>query len=395
MSRPTKLLTVAPQPFFSPRGTPLSVYYRTLALSELGVEVDLLTYGEGEEIDLAGVRVIRIPRFRWLGPVKVGPSLLKLFLDGFLFLWAVALLGRNRYDAVLAHEESVFFCRFLKPFFGFKLVYEMHSSLPRQLESFGFDRPRLLVRWFERLERGSLAAADAVVTISPELAEHAAGLMPDPQRQFLIENSLVGPVRLKYPPDERAVEGDWARQLPAGAPIVAYAGTFESYQGLELLLAAFRILCDSVPDAFLLLIGGNSTQVETHRRTAGRFGILDRCLFTGPLPGAVTRLLLERAAVLTSPRGEGTQTPLKVYEVLAGGKPLVATRIPAHTQVLSDRVCFLSEPDPSAFAAALREALLDPDRAALLAAEGRSLYDTHYSKRSYMEKIERLIEALG
>lgn len=49
--------------------------------SELGVEVDLLTYGEGEDVD--------IPTF------------------------------------VHTHEESVFFCRFLKPLFGFKLVYDM------------------------------------------------------------------------------------------------------------------------------------------------------------------------------------------------------------------------------------------------------------------------------
>ena len=45
-----KALIIAPQPFFSPRGTPFSVYYRTSVLSELGVEADLLTYGQGEEI---------------------------------------------------------------------------------------------------------------------------------------------------------------------------------------------------------------------------------------------------------------------------------------------------------------------------------------------------------
>ena len=100
MSETKRILTVAPEPFFSPRGTPLSVYYRTLALSELGARVDLLTYGEGEEIDLPGVRTYRIPRFRWLGSAKVGPSVLKAFLDLFLVAWTIGLLLRNRYDAV-------------------------------------------------------------------------------------------------------------------------------------------------------------------------------------------------------------------------------------------------------------------------------------------------------
>ena len=113
-----KALVIAPQPFFSPRGTPFSVYYRTLVTSELGVKVDFLTYGQGENVDIPGVRIIRIPRLRCLGEVKIGPSGLKLFLDLFLVLWTVALLLRHRYDFVHAHEEAVFFCRFLKPLFG-------------------------------------------------------------------------------------------------------------------------------------------------------------------------------------------------------------------------------------------------------------------------------------
>ena len=47
-----KALVIAPQPFFTARGTPLSVYYRTLVTSELGVEVDLLTYGSGEDVEM-------------------------------------------------------------------------------------------------------------------------------------------------------------------------------------------------------------------------------------------------------------------------------------------------------------------------------------------------------
>src|SRR4029453_9650748 len=100
-------LVVAPQPFFSPRGTPFSVYYRTLVTAQLGVKIDLLTYGQGQDVDIPGVRIIRIPAFAWLGPVRVGPSLLKLFLDVFLTLWTIGLLLRRRYDFVHAHEEAV------------------------------------------------------------------------------------------------------------------------------------------------------------------------------------------------------------------------------------------------------------------------------------------------
>src|ERR687891_1701726 len=133
-----RALVIAPQPFFSARGTPLSVYHRALVMAESGVSTDLLTYGQGQDVELPGVRLIRTPALGWLGTVPVGPSALKAVHDVFIVLRMIALLLRNRYDFVLAHEEGVFFARLLKPLFGFKLVYDMHSSLPQQLENFQY-----------------------------------------------------------------------------------------------------------------------------------------------------------------------------------------------------------------------------------------------------------------
>ena len=88
-----KALVIAPQPFFSPRGTPMSVYYRALVMARKGVEIDLLTYGEGQDVEIPGVRIVRIPAFPFLGHIKTGPSLLKLFLDVFITLWMFGMLS--------------------------------------------------------------------------------------------------------------------------------------------------------------------------------------------------------------------------------------------------------------------------------------------------------------
>ena len=152
MTRPKKALVIAPQPFFSPRGTPFSVYYRTAVLAEKNIEIDFLTYGEGQDVDIPRINIIRIPRFSILGNVKVGPSKLKMFLDIFIFLWAIRLLHRNEYHFVHAHEEAVFFCHLLKRFYKFKMVYDMHSSLPQQLTNFQFTRSNTLIRLFEKMQ---------------------------------------------------------------------------------------------------------------------------------------------------------------------------------------------------------------------------------------------------
>ena len=394
MGKSVKALVIAPQPFFSPRGTPFSVYYRTLVTAEQGVEVDLLTYGEGQDVDIPGVRIIRIPRLPFCGPVKVGPSVLKLFLDVLILVWAIALLASRRYSFVHAHEESVFFCRFLKPIFRFKLVYDMHSSLPQQLTNFQFTTSRSLIRLFERLEASCLSAADAVITICPALAEYAVSKMPDPRRHFLIENSIFEPVRLSDPPSEDA--GTSALPpIPGDRAVVAYVGTFESYQGLDILIPAFAIVRERRPDAFLLLVGGSPTQVDRARELAEECGLSGHCLFTGRVDQGTAGRLLGAASVLTSPRSQGTNTPLKIYELLDCGKPLVATRIHSHTQVLSDEVCFLVDPTPQSMAGGILNALADDDRVRDLVTRARQLYARSYSRAAYVSKMERLLEVLS
>ena len=432
-----RALAIAPEPFFTPRGTPLSVYYRTLVTAELGAQVDLLTYGQGDDVDIPGVRIVRIPRFAWLGPVKVGPSLLKAFLDVFIFIWAIALMIRGRYDVVHAHEETVFFCRYLGPIFRFKLVYDMHSILSQQLVNFRFTRSRMLVGLFERLEDGCLAKADAVITISPALADHALQRVADPKRHHLIENSLFEEVRLKAPSDSdgddgagpdgdgsgagSASGGDGAGPdgdgsgagpasgggeaetstaaldafVPAGRPVVLYAGTFESYQGIDLLLEGFARARNRRPDAFLLLLGGRPEQVERYRSLARELELGDDCRFGGQVPRSVAQRATREAAVLTSPRSTGSNTPLKIYEQLAGGVPLVATRIPAHTQVLSDEVCILVDADPDSIAAGLVAGLERGETIDQKVRNARELYDEKYSRPAYVVKMKRLLEGLA
>jgi glycosyltransferase involved in cell wall biosynthesis len=99
--------------------------------------------------------------------------------------------------------------------------------------------------------------------------------------------------------------------------------------------------------------------------------------------------------VLVSPRIHGTNTPLKIYEQLASGKPLVATRIWSHTQVLDDSVCFLADPEPASMADALLAALDPAGDGAQRAERARALFDREYARPIYVAKIRRLLEIVG
>jgi glycosyltransferase involved in cell wall biosynthesis len=81
-------------------------------------------------------------------------------------------------------------------------------------------------------------------------------------------------------------------------------------------------------------------------------------------------------------------TPFKVYTYLASGRPLLATRILSHTQVLDDGNAWLVDATPDALAAGIRDVLAHPDEAARRAARGRALVEREYSAQRYAQKVE-------
>jgi glycosyltransferase involved in cell wall biosynthesis len=392
-----RCLVIAPQPFFTPRGTPFSVYYRTLVLSELGADIDLLTFGEGQDPDIPNVRILRVPRFAWLGNVRIGPSMLKLFLDVFIAARTVALLIRHRYDVVQAHEEAVFICRFLKPIFRFKLIYDMHSSLPQQLINFDFTDSRIVHYIFKRLEASSINMADAVITICPDLADYVSHIIDDRDRHHLIENSIFEPVKLKG--DEQVNENEqsfsYVAETPAGRFCFVYVGTLEPYQGIDLLIRSFAYVIQRRPEAILLIVGGTESQVETYKSLAMAEGLKDSCLFTGTVSQQQAHQYIRTADSLLSPRINGTNTPLKIYQLLASGIPLVATNVRSHTQVLNDDVAFLADPKPKPFGEAMIAAMSDDGTPQGKAKNAIRLFEKEYSRESYVRKLRALLDGLS
>lgn len=400
-----RVLAVAPQPFFVTRGTPFSIYYRTLVMAEQGVQIDLLTYGVGKEVDIPGVRVIRIPSPGPLGRnIPIGPSFKKACLDTLMVFWTIALLLRQRYDLVHAHEEAVFWCRWLKPIFRFRLVYDMHSSLPQQLINFDYSRSILLHGAFRWAEHVSLRAADAVITICPDLAEYATRHGVKAGRHFLIENSIFDRISLKEKvhngaakPQSSAIPSGHAEPVltaEAEGPRIVYTGTLETYQGLDLLIRAMPHILPEWPDAQLILVGGTASQIAAMNRLAQQVGVIHACRFTGILPKDQAQSYVHSADVLVSPRLRGTNTPLKIYEWLTSGVPIVATNIWSHAQILDEHVSVLVEPDPLALAEGMLTVLRDPALAEQLTAAAQSLYRQRYSRSVYERKIRDLLGVL-
>ena len=381
---------LAPEPFFEPRGTPFSEYHRIKALVELGHHVDLVTYPFGTDVALPNLRIIRAGRPPGLTRVPIGPSWSKVVLDAYLTVTVLRQARRRKYDAVHSHEEAGLLGVWLSRRLGIPHLYDMHSSLPQQLTNFRFARNRLLRRAFERMEHSTIFGSDVVITICQDLFDHVHGLGAG-ERALLIENVMGGDVEEAPQLTPAGVRERWG--IPERAPLALYTGTFEAYQGLELLFAAMAVAQRTRPDVRLLVVGGRPDQVETMRARAEAAGA--PAIFTGNQPARDIPAYVEAADVLTSPRIAGTNTPLKIYSYLRAGKPIVATDLLTHTQVLDRDTALLVRPEAQAFAAGVVRVLEDPALAERLGRAAAERAGSRYSREEYLARTRRACERLA
>lgn len=385
-----KVLMISPQPFFEPRGTPISVHQRLQALSRMGVQVDLVAYHIGEDVSIPGVAIHRIPRVPFIKHVKIGPSLAKLFLDIFVLFTSVGLLLRRRYDVVHSHEEAAFFAMVLAFLFDTQHVYDMHSSLPKQLENFKYGNVWPIVKLFELLERAVLRTASSVITIGDDLSDYVKAIAPNAQ-VWTIENL---PLDQEGDGAHPAVEHMRDQIARAGELAIVYTGTFERYQGLELLLEAFALLLKRVPSAVLVLVGGNSKQISRLEGIAAQMGLSHRARFVGMTSTSEAVAYLDIGHVLISPRIEGTSIPLKIYSYLKAGKAILATNIHAHRLLLNEDTALLVDPTAESIADGLADLLEREDFRAQLSQKARAYVAKNHDPERYLLNVNRMYRSV-
>jgi glycosyltransferase involved in cell wall biosynthesis len=387
-----RILMLAPEPFFEPRGTPFSEYHRIKTLGELGHHVDLVTYPIGRDVALPNLRIFRSLRPPFVNKVRIGPSPTKLVLDGLMLLTVVRRVLSSRYDAIHSHEEMGLVGVWLAKWLGIPHLYDMHSSLPQQLSNFKYSQSGWLRRAFTWAEGQMVHKSAVVITICQELQDTVTE-MGVGERSLLIENVMGGDV--DEPPTRSPAEVRAAWGLPANAPLALYTGTFEAYQGVDLLIEAAAILARRRPEARLLVVGGEPAQVAVARQRAAAAGASGVMIFAGQQPAKEIPGFVQAADLLVSPRIRGTNTPLKIYSYLRSGKPIVATNLLTHTQVLTPAIARLVPPEAAALAEAVLDLMDRPEQGAVLAAAARIVARDKYSRESYVRRTAEAYERLS
>jgi glycosyltransferase involved in cell wall biosynthesis len=379
-----RILILAPHPFFQPRGTPIAVRRVLEFLSSRGHQLDLLTFHEGENIEIPHCRIHRIARPPWIRNVRAGFSLKKVVCDVFMFVKCVRMVRRNRYDLIHAVEESAFIAAAIQRLAGIPYVYDMDSSLAEQLVD-AYPGLHFVFSTLRRCEAVAVRRSLGVLTVCAALEDVAYRHAPDKPIGRVEDSTLL---EAEAPPVSHYHGSNGVLpEVDLRSPVVMYAGNLEHYQGIGLLLEGFRHALIRVPDAHLVIVGGLEKDITGYSRRALQLGIESQVHFLGPRPVAALESLFHRADVLVSPRIRGLNTPMKIYSYLDSGTAVLATRLRTHTQVLDDRTAYLVPPEPAALGDGLAKLLGDPVLRERLATQAKAYVQQEFTPEAAERKL--------
>jgi glycosyltransferase involved in cell wall biosynthesis len=209
-------------------------------------------------------------------------------------------------------------------------------------------------------------AATAIVTVSEGVARYARDRFAATDRVHVIPNGVD--------PDRFPAELLERREARGGPFTVGFVGTFKAHHGLDTLVDAFARLRAEEPDARLLLVGDGAERAAIEGRLAG-LGLAAAADLTGAVAPAdvPARLVAMDVGVAPFPSRRAYVSPLKVYEYLAAGLPVVASGVEQLGGLLGDGDAgvMCAPDDPESLAAALAALARDPERRARMGRTGR------------------------
>jgi glycosyltransferase involved in cell wall biosynthesis len=147
-------------------------------------------------------------------------------------------------------------------------------------------------------------------------------------------------------------------------------------------------------NVIFIFVGAKVQQAQEWTEEAIKMGLGGHALFLNVVSPEESMIYLACASVLISPRLDGTSTPLKIYSYLHADKPIVATRITSHTQVLTDTTALLVEPNENTFAEGILQILDNPELAERLGKNAHQLAQDKFSRQDYISKVNQIYKSL-
>jgi len=387
MEEPLKILVVAACPFPAERGTPVRIRRLCEGLSKRGHRVEIATYHIGDPVNFDNITVHRTAEDKDYAHTAPGPTLKKLLvLDRRLAQRLVQLLKTEAFDVVHAHHvEGLLISRTARWLArsAVPIVFDCHTSLEAELPYYAPRIGKVLAQWAGgRLDRVIPALADHTTTVTEELqTQILARKILGEEQITVIGNGLE--LELFEHAEARNERSERGKTL-------VFAGNLAGYQGIELMLDAFKLVLERCPGVRLNIVSQDSFDAfEVRCRDMNIKHAIDLDLVSfEDVPAC-----LDRADIALNPRLNAPGLPLKTLNYLAAGLPIVSFAGSGHHLTDGENALLVENGDIEGFADAIVRLLDDDDLAQTLSVNGRSLIRKKLSCERITADLEGVLRA--
>jgi colanic acid biosynthesis glycosyl transferase WcaI len=240
-------------------------------------------------------------------------------------------------------------------------------------------------------ERELLCSFDVVSTISAKMEERTIAKGVAPAKVVSLPNWVD--INAIYPLGQASTFRAELK-IPDKAKVVLYSGNMGAKQGIEILADAAAAL-SAREDIVFVLCGNGATKADLQKRCEG----LTNCRFISLQPVERLNELLNLADVHVLPQRGGAADlvmPSKLTGMFASGRAVIAMASPGTElyNVVAPRGVAVAPEDVDALKAAIEALVADPERRAMLGAEGRAFAERNLSPASVLGRLDERLRSM-
>lgn len=256
-----------------------------------------------------------------------------------------------------------------------------------------------------RLKKARFAAhcrkCKRIVCLTSPMKEELVALGV-PAAKIIVEGDAVDPERFAKLPSTKKAKHHFG--VPEDRVVIGYVGSLVTMdkleKGVDILIKAIPLLRKHGDNVHLLIVGGPEEWIERYRLLAIHTGLTDNDItFYGPVPTKLVPDALAACDVCVYPAPQPKKaffrrdtSPLKLFEYLAAGKPVVCADIPPVRDVLDKTmVRFVHAGSISSLAGGIRDVLEHPDDAKKRTKKGLAVIKKH----TWEKRMKRIIDAIS
>ena len=310
----------------------------------------------------------------------------------FFLAFVLVIRKRERVD-VIYRRHSLFNSEyFLARLFRIPSVREVNGIIADEAKiTKGGDNFSLQI--IDRVERFSIRKADKIIVVTPKLKEVLHNNYKVPRDKIVVIPNGVN-TNLFRPIDQKEIKKDLG--FDQDTNYICFVGSLIPWQGVEFLIRSAPLILKEHPKTKFLIVGDGPLKEELIE-LAEKTGVSDKFIFTGAVPYEEVPKYINASdvcVVYKKPLRSG-YSPLKLYEYMACGKPVVASRVEGFEILEQNKAGILVEPEnPEELAKAIIKLLKDEGLRRELGENGRKYVAKNHSWESVARKVAEVCKSV-